>query len=210
MTTKAPESPTTQPTNSQQIELPSVTTTADTKQQQTQLQKAIISLQTDTKNYFSKSESDIEGLQSNIENLQKQTVQNSQNIQSIENSLANLIKNMNTLTTTLEKTLDAAQKNMKSSAPPLRKDSAADDGDEYAMTKHGSNHSQPTRPSAPAYYVQAIIPGRAWLKDAQGKIVSVGIGDQVQGYGVITQINPRAGIVITSSGAKIEYGISQY
>lgn len=117
------------------------------------------------------------------------------------------------MNSTLQKLLEARQK-----APPVtterrqqtRPISESRPADEYADTKHSQYGNQTYQPAPPAYYVQAVIPGRAWLKDASGKIVSVGIGDQVQGYGTVTKIEPRSGTVITSSGNKIEYGISQY
>lgn len=60
------------------------------------------------------------------------------------------------------------------------------------------------------YYIQAIIPGRAWLKDSNGKIFTVTTGDQIPGYGRIIDIDPKNGLVKTDQGRAIEYGIDQF
>lgn len=62
-------------------------------------------------------------------------------------------------------------------------------------------------PKPPVYTVRAVVPGRAWLEQAKtGATLTVRTGDRVKGYGVITGINSRAGIVSTSSGRVIRFG----
>lgn len=60
------------------------------------------------------------------------------------------------------------------------------------------------------YYIQAIIPGRAWLKDSNGKIFTVANGDDIPGYGRVISIEPKQGMVRTDQGKVIEYGIDQF
>lgn len=55
------------------------------------------------------------------------------------------------------------------------------------------------------YYIQAIIPGRAWLVRPDGSTITIAVGDRLAGYGSITSINPTRGLVITSSGIIIRY-----
>lgn len=57
----------------------------------------------------------------------------------------------------------------------------------------------------PVYYVRAIIPGRAWLSLQDGTTLTLGIGDKLAGYGVITAIDPNQGTITLSSGAIIGY-----
>ncbi len=61
------------------------------------------------------------------------------------------------------------------------------------------------RPLQPrmSYTVQAIIPGRAWLKSDSGDTVTVAEGDTLKGYGRITKIDPYDGIVSIDTGNKI-------
>ena len=61
---------------------------------------------------------------------------------------------------------------------------------------------QSTEPKA-AYTVQAIIPGRAWLKSEGGDTVTVAEGDTLKGYGRIVKIDPYDGLVELDIGGKI-------
>ena len=56
---------------------------------------------------------------------------------------------------------------------------------------------------APSYTVHAIIPGRAWLKNNEGDILTVTDGDMLEGYGKILAIDAPSNGVITSSGIVI-------
>jgi hypothetical protein len=61
------------------------------------------------------------------------------------------------------------------------------------------------------YTVQAIIPGRAWLKSDNGDTVTVAEGDILKDYGRITKIDPYDGIVNIDTGRRIislSYGVS--
>ena len=65
-------------------------------------------------------------------------------------------------------------------------------------------------PPSPIFYLRAILPGRAWLQSNQGQLVTVTLGDKLNGYGTITWINPELGAVNTSSGKVIRYGVNDY
>lgn len=60
---------------------------------------------------------------------------------------------------------------------------------------------------APAmvYYIQAIIPGRAWLIASNGSTITVREGSSIPGYGVVKLIDPSNGKVMTSSGKTIVF-----
>lgn len=53
---------------------------------------------------------------------------------------------------------------------------------------------------SPSLSVHAIIPGRAWLKNRDGKTITVTEGDPIDGYGKVLAIDAPANKVITSSG----------
>lgn len=53
------------------------------------------------------------------------------------------------------------------------------------------------------YNVQAIIPGRAWLKSQSGETVTVAEGDVVRDLGRITKIDPYDGVVEINTGNKV-------
>lgn len=63
----------------------------------------------------------------------------------------------------------------------------------------------PARTAEPkmVYTVQAIIPGRAWLKSDAGDTVTVAEGDVLKDYGRITKIDPYDGIVEIDTGSKV-------
>ena len=53
------------------------------------------------------------------------------------------------------------------------------------------------------YSVQAIIPGRAWLKSDAGDTVTVAEGDTLRGIGRVVRIDPYDGIVNLDTGHKV-------
>jgi len=62
-----------------------------------------------------------------------------------------------------------------------------------------------------AYTVQAVIPGRAWLKSDAGDTVTVAEGDILREYGRISKIDPYDGVVEINTGHKIialSYGMT--
>lgn len=69
--------------------------------------------------------------------------------------------------------------------------------------------STPSRPHAAVarvkYYLQAVIPGRAWLIGSNGVTLTVREGTSVSGYGIVKLIDPRQGRVLMSSGQVIRF-----
>jgi hypothetical protein len=63
--------------------------------------------------------------------------------------------------------------------------------------------SSSTSTSRVIYTVQAIIPGRAWLKSDSGDTVTVAEGDVLKDLGKITKIDPYDGIVNIDTGKKV-------
>jgi len=60
-----------------------------------------------------------------------------------------------------------------------------------------------------AYNVQAIIPGRAWLKSENGETLTVAEGDTIRDVGRVTRIDPYDGVVEINTGTKavsLSYG----
>lgn len=62
--------------------------------------------------------------------------------------------------------------------------------------------SQLSTPKLP-YNVQAIIPGRAWLRSDNGETITVAEGDVLKNIGRVTKIDPYDGIVEINTGGKI-------
>jgi intracellular multiplication protein IcmG len=55
------------------------------------------------------------------------------------------------------------------------------------------------------YFIQAIIPGRAWLIATNGSTITVREGTRIAGFGVVKLIDPIQGRVLTSSGQIIRF-----
>ena len=55
------------------------------------------------------------------------------------------------------------------------------------------------------YYIQAIIPGRAWLINSEGQTLTVRLGSNVPGYGSVQAIDPLQGRVRMSSGKILKF-----
>ncbi|WP_133138512.1 type IVB secretion system protein IcmG/DotF [Legionella genomosp. 1] len=55
------------------------------------------------------------------------------------------------------------------------------------------------------YYIQAVIPGRAWLIGTNGSTLTVREGTNIAGYGVVRLIDPHQGRIVTSSGQVIRF-----
>ncbi len=55
------------------------------------------------------------------------------------------------------------------------------------------------------YYIQAIIPGRAWLIAENGSTITVREGSSIPSYGIVRLIDSQQGKVLTSSGRIIRF-----
>lgn len=55
------------------------------------------------------------------------------------------------------------------------------------------------------YYIQAVIPGRAWLIGSNGSTLTVREGTTIPGYGMVKLIDSIQGRVLTSSGKVIKF-----
>jgi hypothetical protein len=55
-----------------------------------------------------------------------------------------------------------------------------------------------TRPSA-GLIVEAVIPGRAWVRNQDGVLMVIEVGDEIPGVGKVTRIDAREGLVATTT-----------
>lgn len=66
---------------------------------------------------------------------------------------------------------------------------------------HNHNHAD----KVTKYYINAVIPGRAWLIGANGSTLSVRKGTKIPGYGLVTLVDAIEGRVLMSSGRTIKF-----
>ncbi len=78
---------------------------------------------------------------------------------------------------------------------------------ETARKKGRVLHVASNKTASPSlkYYIQAVIPGRAWLIATNGATLTVREGTMIAGMGLVTLIDPRQGRVVTSSGHAIRF-----
>ena len=61
--------------------------------------------------------------------------------------------------------------------------------------------------------MQAIIPGRAWLRTENGETITVAEGDMLKSLGRVTKIDPYDGTILIDTGVKVltlTYGNGEY
>ena len=72
--------------------------------------------------------------------------------------------------------------------------------------EHSEHKSEIAKTEAfanPTMTVHAIIPGRAWLRDKNGRTITVTEGDMLDQYGKVLMIDAPNGVVVTSSGTTL-------
>jgi len=67
------------------------------------------------------------------------------------------------------------------------------------------HHTPSHRAARIVYYIQAVIPGRAWLIGSNGSTLTVREGTKIPGYGVVKLIDSIQGVILTSSGQAIRF-----
>ncbi len=60
------------------------------------------------------------------------------------------------------------------------------------------------------YYIQAVIPGRAWLIGSNGSTITVSKGSRLASYGKVRLIDAQGGLVLTSSGKVIRFDLQDF
>lgn len=132
---------------------------------------------------------------------------NQQNIQNDLNNLSNQLSGMNQSVDNVNQKLENLVQSMNQLSQKIESQSQ-----ELAIlhTRQQPKRVVKIKPQLPqkapiVFYIQAIIPGRAWLIAPNGSTITVREGSKIPGYGSITLIEPRQGRVLTSSGRMIRF-----
>jgi intracellular multiplication protein IcmG len=126
-----------------------------------------------------------------LEGLKSDLTQQMQAMQSQVNQLANTVTTLQTSLTTLQNQVNALNDTLQAQAR------------EAALRL--KKQRVRVLVARPVYYIQAMIPTRAWLVAPDGTTLTVTIGDVIPGVGVVKMIYPTKGYVITRSGVIIRY-----
>jgi intracellular multiplication protein IcmG len=132
----------------------------------------------------------VSGLNNQVSQLSNQLNTISANNQSLVQELA-VIQNKLNLTTQALEELIASQKSKKQITP--------------SHVKYSRALKVAPIIEYQKYYIQAIIPGRAWLISSNGQTLTVTVGSKVPGYGTVRKILPLEGRVVMSSSRVLKY-----
>jgi len=113
----------------------------------------------------------------------------------------------------LVQTLNRQQQQMSPSPPPPGEAAV------NSMSENGPNLQNPpilvnAQPGFKSgYSVQAIIPGRAWLRAESGETITIAEGDVLKSLGKVTKIDPYDGTIQVDTGNRVitlTYGSGEY
>jgi hypothetical protein len=125
--------------------------------------------------------------------------------QAKNDELQNKLEDLNMRLASMESTIARIGRSVQETKQPAKEAAtpATVASNAYAPPRNIGPHS--------TYSVQAIIPGRAWLKSDDGETITVAEGDTLKNYGRIMKIDPYDGIVQIDTGGRImslSYGVS--
>jgi intracellular multiplication protein IcmG len=124
----------------------------------------------------------------------------SENLEHLQEKVTQLESNLvdaNTQLAAMNQTVQALSQQLQQQQAQLAKPTKP--------AKPVSPEKKPEVAAVPTYYIQAMVPGRAWLVNQKGTVTTVSVGDDLSGYGIITTIDLNQGLVITAQGKLISY-----
>lgn len=130
------------------------------------------------------------------ENLSQQQDKNENQFSDLSQQLSEMSNNMGQL-----KVMATILSNRLYKMEQVKKDEAKQKAAALAQQQKNIRASK-------KYYVEAVIPGRAWLRGIDGSAITVSVGDTISGYGRINSIDSYSGVVVTSLGGSLKYGTS--
>lgn len=132
--------------------------------------------------------------------LEQQSSATQSSVSSLGNQVSQMQNSMSDLNTRVSNLTNAVQElTSKFAEEEAQKAAIA----EEKAAKHKARKIV-ARPQ-PIFFVRAMVQGRAWLSTGSGGTVTVSVGDNLPGYGIVETIDPTQGILVTSSGAIIGY-----
>lgn len=129
-----------------------------------------------------------ENVRSEVGSVSQQVSSVNSNVQNLNNQIASLNQVINNLSTQLAKQTEEINVLMVRTQPKR-------------IVKPVNTTASPSL----VYYIQAVIPGRAWIIATNGSTLTVREGTKIAGYGTVQLIDPLQGRVVTSSGHVIRF-----
>ena len=144
--------------------------------------------------------------------LAKQVVQLQSDNQALTAKLSEVseqLGQMTSLMNTLNNKVDTIQQPAEMSVAPVAAAPALTAEEPIVATKEADDAALKTIPGLITdqhYYVEAVVPGRAWIQAANGETITVTVGEDIKGLGNVVSIDSMAGEVVTTSGEIVKYG----
>jgi intracellular multiplication protein IcmG len=138
---------------------------------------------------LSNMESTEQNLRSDISNLSGQLSTLNSSMSELSNKISNLNQMVSSLSNRVEQQSNQIAALIAANARPKKPPVAL----------------RRVRTQRMVYFIQAIIPGRAWLIATNGSTLTVRDGSRVPGYGTVRLIDPNQGRVVMSSGQVIRF-----
>lgn len=134
-------------------------------------------------------ETNQQNVQSQVSSMNEQVGNVNNNVNNLSSQISKLNQTISDLTTQLARQSEEINVLMQRTKPkPIRR---------VVRPQHYGQ--------ANIYYINAVIPGRAWLIGTNGSTLTVREGTKIAGYGVVKLIDPMEGRVLTSSGRVIKF-----
>lgn len=130
-----------------------------------------------------------------LEALEKQIALTNENNTNASRALNNIQRDISMLTTTVQQ--------LGSRFTTIQQDEERKEIRRQQATTRKKSKPAPRADTLPSLTVYAIIPGRAWLRSANGKTISVTEGEPIAEYGTVLKIDASNGVVITTSGVTL-------
>ncbi len=135
-------------------------------------------------------------------NLQDQMAGVATSMADIQNNLSTLTQQISDMEKAKEK---LAEDTKKESATPIEKTKTKSAKTHKKRIAAVSRKLKVTQPAQTSYYIKAMIQGRVWLMTLDGASVTVAVGDNLPGYGEVSNIDTTKGEITTTSGKVIGY-----
>lgn len=136
-----------------------------------------------------------------IEALDKELQGSKQAAASTAQSVAGIQQSMSVLANAIQKLsaqMELIEHNQE--RDEIRRSQASENA---SSSSKSSGKGKGKAEALPSLTIYAIIPGRAWLRTANGKTISVAEGDPIEEYGRVLKIDASSGVVITTSGVTL-------
>jgi len=130
--------------------------------------------------------------------MEEYQVQSRQQVDSISNTLSSLSNSIENL----QGSVAAINQQLQTISSQLQRQHAAIRALRPKKVKRTKRRTVPIRST---WYIQALVPGRAWLFQTNGKNITARVGDLLAGYGRVKDISIIKGVVKMSSGVIIRY-----